>query len=607
MKCATEKLFGAGTASRLRTLFNETKNAYVRLNIPTACPPRAASRSTQGRGFSNLFHLSTPGSLSVGYMYNLGNQRTQEVFTAGNYRGYAYDNIGQLKTAFGKEPGGTTNRMQEQLGYFYDAAGNLNYRTNNALVQTFGVNNLNELTSIGRSGTLTVAGTTTSAATNVTVNTSNAVLYVDNTFASTNQTLTLGTNTFTAIARDSYGRVDTNTVSPSLPLADNMDFDLNGNLLQERSTIGGTNRVFAYDDENQLIAVWVTNMWMSQFTYDGKMRRRIRKEYTWNGTWLQTNEVHYVYDGNVVIQERDGNNSPQVTYTRGNDMSGSLQGAGGIGGLLARTANSLTLGPQTSIFATAFYHTDGNGNVTCLIYTNQTIAAKYEYDPYGNILSQSGPLAIVNLYRFSSKEYHQPSGLIYYLYRYYEPTLQRWITRDPIGEKGGVNLYEFVSNSAVNQWDFFGLVGPVDPWDPPIRPPTKPISQYPAGFSICQRNIQKDGSCDCGAGIADAFGGEHNYLQYVGSDGKKWGYGWGGGSKAGQEIAFNPNSCQSCKRGSGLLKHGSGQGKAGNDASDDEIKDCIKKHPPSKSYNALGYNCREWAKEAAQSCGLDCN
>jgi hypothetical protein len=50
---------------------------------------------------------------------------------------------------------------------------------------TFNVNTLNALTTISRSGTLTVAGTTTSQATNVTVNTSNAILYVDCTFAST--------------------------------------------------------------------------------------------------------------------------------------------------------------------------------------------------------------------------------------------------------------------------------------------------------------------------------------------------------------------------------------------------------------------------------------
>jgi hypothetical protein len=56
------------------------------------------------------------------------------------------------------------------FGYGYDAAWNLNYRTNNALVQTFNVNSLNKLTTVARTRTLTVAGTTTSPATNVTVN-----------------------------------------------------------------------------------------------------------------------------------------------------------------------------------------------------------------------------------------------------------------------------------------------------------------------------------------------------------------------------------------------------------------------------------------------------
>lgn len=42
---------------------------------------------------------------------------------------------------------------------------------------------------------------------------------------------------------------------------------------------------------------------------------------------------HKVYDGMLVIQERDTNNAPLVTYTRGNDLSGSPQDAGGIGGL----------------------------------------------------------------------------------------------------------------------------------------------------------------------------------------------------------------------------------------------------------------------------------
>ena len=193
------------------------------------------------------------------YSYNLASQRTQQVFTATNYVNYTYDGIGQLQTANGKEAGGTANRLHEQLGYAYDAAGNLNYRTNNALIQNFGVNSLNELTTATRSGTLTVAGTTTSPATNVTVNSQTAALYRDATFARGGFTPANGTNTFTAIARDSYGRTDTNVSISYLPSSISFTYDSNGNLT------GDGKRCFAYDDENQLTSVWVTNVWRSDF------------------------------------------------------------------------------------------------------------------------------------------------------------------------------------------------------------------------------------------------------------------------------------------------------------------------------------------------------
>jgi hypothetical protein len=104
------------------------------------------------------------------------------------------------------------------------------------------------------------------------------------------------------------------------------------------------------------------------------MRQRIRKEFTWSGSCVQAAEVHYIYDGMVVIQERDVNNLPTVTYTRGRDLSGSLQGAGGIGGLLART--DAANGQSTC------YHADGNGNVTAMGNAQQLIVAKYIYDPF---------------------------------------------------------------------------------------------------------------------------------------------------------------------------------------------------------------------------------
>ena len=109
------------------------------------------------------------------------------------------------------------------------------------------------------------------------------------------------------------------------------------------------------------------------------------------------------------------------------------------------------------------------------------MSIKYLYDPYGNTLSQSGPIPDANLYRFSSKEFHANSGLVYYLYRFYEPNLQRWINRDPIGESAFPNLYTFNANAPIDTSDALGLK-PI--WLPPLPPlppawPVDPPFPYP--------------------------------------------------------------------------------------------------------------------------------
>ena len=148
--------------------------------------------------------------------------------------------------------------------------------------------------------------------------------------------------------------------------------------------------------------------------------------------WRTASHTRYIYDGWRVIQERDQNNTPAVSYTRGNDLSGSLEGAGGIGGLLARSH-----GYSGGNWSTHnFYHADGNGNITFMLNGSQTMVARYRYDPFGNTISSSGSLATANTYRFSSKEIHVNSGMYYYGYRFYDPSLQRWVNRDPIGEEG---------------------------------------------------------------------------------------------------------------------------------------------------------------------------
>jgi len=388
-----------------------------------------------------------------GYSYDKWGQRTNIVRALGAARStlaLAYDRIGQLTAANAYETNGTA-RLNEKLGYAYDAANNLQRRTNATLTQTFTPDAANQLSTATRSGTMTVAGLVTRPATNATVNGQGTVLYADQTYASSSG-LTLtnnGTNTFTVIAQSATGLLATNTLNSYLPTTFNFAYDANGNLTNDGV------RAFYYDAECQLTNITVAGAWRSEFLYDGLNRRRIRKEYTWNaGAWLQTNETRYMYDGLLVLQERDSNNIPVLTYTRGPDLSGTLQGAGGIGGLLALSDQRASATAPTNYY----YHADGSGNITALLNSKNEVVARFLYDPFGNLLAMSGPMAPLNRLGFSSKERHTQSGLILYEFRPYDPNLQRWLNQDPIGEAGGINLYRFVGNDGINFIDPLGLL-----------------------------------------------------------------------------------------------------------------------------------------------------
>ncbi len=229
-------------------------------------------------------------------------------------------------------------------------------------MQTFTVDSLNQLSSVARTGTLTVSGALPAPATSLAVNSAAAQTYGDLTFAAAGNNLTNnGTNTFTIAATNAYGVATNYTLAVNLPTPVNLYYDNNGNL-----TSDGT-RTFSYDAENRLTNVLVTNQTQTLYVYDGLSRCRIATNYAWQSGWVVSNVTRYICDGMLILQERSGSNTPVVTYTRGLDLSASLAGAGGIGGLLARTdANGST-----------FYHADGNGNVTALMDGNQNIVARY--------------------------------------------------------------------------------------------------------------------------------------------------------------------------------------------------------------------------------------
>ena len=120
--------------------------------------------------------------------------------------------------------------------------------------------------------------------------------------------------------------------------------------------------------------------------------------------------------------------------------------AGGVGGLLYEKRNGAIYIP----FQDAF------GNIMGYWDTNGVIVAEYTYDAFGKTIAQSGSMADVFRHRFSTKYYDSETGFYYYGYRYYFPELRRWLSRDPLEEEGGENLYAFSANSPIYNIDFLG-------------------------------------------------------------------------------------------------------------------------------------------------------
>ena len=99
---------------------------------------------------------------------------------------------------------------------------------------------------------------------------------------------------------------------------------------------------------------------------------------------------------------------------------------------------------------------DAMKNVTSLFGEARGRRALYEYRPYGGLVTSEGNMAQENKFRFSCEYMDDELGLIYYNYRHLNPLDGRWISRDPIMEQGGWNLFAFVGNNGVNRWDYLG-------------------------------------------------------------------------------------------------------------------------------------------------------
>lgn len=246
----------------------------------------------------------------------------------------------------------------------------------------------------------------------------------------------------------------TNSVTGNLFLpkqAETFSYDADGNLTNDGRW------AYVWDGENRLISMSSPTTAPSgsrksmTFGYDWQGRRISKTVRDWTGsTWVKGVDERYLYDGWNLVAELNGPNNAVIrSYMWGSDLSGSLQGAGGVGGLLAVTIAT------NGVHFTAY---DGNGNVSALVGASSgTATANYEYSPFGVLLRAEGVVAKVNPFRFSTKFQDDETDQLYYGYRYLSTSTGRWISRDPIEEKGGKNLYRFAGNDAVNAIDRLGL------------------------------------------------------------------------------------------------------------------------------------------------------
>jgi RHS repeat-associated protein len=165
--------------------------------------------------------------------------------------------------------------------------------------------------------------------------------------------------------------------------------------------------------------------------------------------------TRYVWSGHNLVAELDGGASgiPVLrSYAWGLDLSGTVQGAGGVGGLLeiADHGNSQRVRPVY----------DGNGNVRGLIgCVYGGVKAAYDFGAFGEVVQvvQDGDeWARRNPFLFATKVYDWETGLYQYNHRYYSPKLGRFISRDPIAENGGLNLYAYCGNDPIGCVDYLG-------------------------------------------------------------------------------------------------------------------------------------------------------
>jgi RHS repeat-associated protein len=184
-------------------------------------------------------------------------------------------------------------------------------------------------------------------------------------------------------------------------------------------------RLYRWDAADRLIQV-TQGAHSTEFTYDGFGRRAGITE---KDSGAVTSSVRFVWDGGVIAQQRDaaGIVVQKEFYVQG-EVTGSTK---------------------------LYYFKDHLGSVRDVIDSTGSLRARYDYDPYGIETKVSGDLDVE--YGFAGLHRHRASGLALAMYRAYDPRMGRWLSRDPLAESGGLNLYAYCGGRPIFAVDPWGL------------------------------------------------------------------------------------------------------------------------------------------------------
>lgn len=365
--------------------------------------------------------------LSYNYSYNSVNQRIQDTLADGSYWAYDYDSLGQMTNGVKYFSTGTPVAGQ-QFEYTFDSIGNRTQMQSGGdqngqglRVANYYPNNLNQLTNRDVPPYVDIMGATT---------VSNIVTVAGQTAYRNQEYFRQQVSVSNSVSAAWTNIVVTGSqnVSGNLYVAQEPEtfyYDADGNLTNDGRF------VYVWDAENRMIQMTVnTNVgpqYQMYFAYDYR-GRRIQKLVMTNSVAIYTNR--FLYDGWDLVALLNPNNALQQSYLWGMDLSGSIQGAGGVGGLLEVSYS----GSSTTNCFVAY---DGSGNIGRLANgADGTIIGNYEYGPFGEVIRASGPSAKFNPFRFSTKYQDNESDLIYYGYRYYSVGMGKWMSADPLYESG---------------------------------------------------------------------------------------------------------------------------------------------------------------------------